>query len=128
MVDGIEMVFSKQKMIDRLTKEGREGDITSEILAIMDNFDGQPVGSNSWNRQVMSEPVYTCTGKDGKNTDVNEEDCVSKKEYECQALYNKGNDCDCCNNQYLCGRDGDATGCKCFDRGEPCHYDEAKER
>lgn len=80
MVNGIEMVFSKQKMIDRLTAEGRAQDIDDEALAIMDNLDGQPVGTNSWHRQVRNMPVYACRGKDGKVFDVNENDCVPKAE------------------------------------------------
>lgn len=76
MVDGIEMVFSKEKMIARLKEEGRFEGLSNEVFSIMDNLDGQPVGTNSWNRQVMGAPVYTCTGKDGKSYDVNEEDCV----------------------------------------------------
>lgn len=39
--------------------------------------------------------------------------------------YNKGNDCDACQNQYLCGRDGDATGCKRFDDELDCEYIES---
>lgn len=78
MVDGIEMVFSKDKMLKRLSKEGRLEGLPTEVLDIMDNLDGQPVGTNSWNRQVMGAPVYTCEGKDGKSYDVNEEDCMIK--------------------------------------------------
>lgn len=78
MVGGIEMVFSKKKMITRLEKEGRLEGLPNEVFNIMNNLDNQPVGTNSWNRQVMGEPVYTCTGKDGKFYDVNEEDCIVK--------------------------------------------------
>lgn len=42
--------------------------------------------------------------------------------------FNKGNDCDTCGNQYLCGRDGDATGCRCADNGEECKYTERVEK
>ena len=41
--------------------------------------------------------------------------------------YNKGNDCDTCKNQYLCGRDGDAIGCKRFDENKECEYVEENE-
>ena len=75
-VNGVNMVFSKTKMIERLTSEGNAGDITDEIISIMDNLDGQPVSTSSWNRQVNDAPVYTCLGKDGKSYDVNENDCV----------------------------------------------------
>lgn len=36
--------------------------------------------------------------------------------------YNKGNDCDICQNQYICGRDGDRLGCKMIDLGLPCNF------
>lgn len=36
--------------------------------------------------------------------------------------YNKGNDCDICLNQYRCGLDGDALGCKCLDDGSECNF------
>lgn len=41
--------------------------------------------------------------------------------------YNKGNDCDCCEHQYLCGTDGDATGCKLADEGKECNFIATKE-
>ena len=69
------MRFSKQKMIDRITKEGRADMIDDEVIAIMDNLDGQEVHTNSWRRQVYGEPVLSCYGKDGKYYDVNENDC-----------------------------------------------------
>ena len=75
-VNGVKMVFSKQKMIERLTAEGRADAITEDIIAIMDDLDGQPVSTNSWNRQVYDEPVYTCLSKSGSHFDVNENDCV----------------------------------------------------
>ena len=75
-VNGAEMVFSKAKMIERLTNEGKVEAITNEIILIMDNLDGQQVSTSSWNRQVNDAPVYTCVGKDGESYDVNENDCV----------------------------------------------------
>lgn len=47
------------------------------------------------------------------------------KDYE--KYYNKGNDCDACTNQYLCGRDGDCLGCRCADEGKECHFVEAEQ-
>jgi len=75
-INGIEMIFSKDKMIERLTCEGNAGAITDEIISIMDNLDGQPVSTSSWNRQVNDAFVYACQGKDGKSYDVNESDCI----------------------------------------------------
>lgn len=37
-------------------------------------------------------------------------------------FFNKGNDCDCCENQYLCGMYGDEIGCRCRDEGEECNF------
>ena len=69
------MKFSKQRMINRLTKEGRADQINAEILAIMDNLDGQPADENCWQRRVQGEPVYYVLGKDGHGEYVNEADC-----------------------------------------------------
>ena len=38
--------------------------------------------------------------------------------------FNKGNDCDACMNQYHCGIDGDAVGCKRHDEGLECEFEE----
>ena len=70
------MKFSKQKMIERLTKEGRADMITDEIMAIMDNLDGQEADASCWRRRVYEEPVYYVVGKDGKGEYVNENDCI----------------------------------------------------
>jgi hypothetical protein len=50
---------------------------------------------------------------------------IMDKDYS--GYYNKGNDCDTCENQYLCGAFGDATGCKLFDEGRECEFVEHKE-
>lgn len=76
MVDGINMVFSKEKMIERVKNLGMMHMVGDVELKMMDNLDGCPVSSSSWNRRVNNEPVYSCFGKDGKYYDVNENDCV----------------------------------------------------
>ena len=68
-------VFRKQRMIDRLTREGRAELITREIIRIMDNLDGQEATTQCWNRRVYDEPVLYVIGKDGKGAYVNEDDC-----------------------------------------------------
>ena len=69
------MRFSKKKMIERLTEEGRADMITEKIIKIMDNLDCQEAHTNSWHRQVYGEPVLAVKGKDGSYFDVNESDC-----------------------------------------------------
>ena len=69
------MKFSKQMMIDRLTREGRAEEITPDIEAIMDNLDGQTASASCWRRQVYDEPVLFVVGKDGVGKYVNENDC-----------------------------------------------------
>jgi hypothetical protein len=68
------MKFRKQKMIDRLTQEGKADQITKEIEEIMDDLDGQEVDTQCWDRQVKGEPVYWCVGKSGKGEYVHELD------------------------------------------------------
>lgn len=70
------MKFSKQKMIDRLTKEGNADKITDEIVVIMNNLDGQTANASCWRRQVYGEPVYWVVGKDGNGEYVSEYDCI----------------------------------------------------
>jgi hypothetical protein len=41
--------------------------------------------------------------------------------------YNKGNDCDTCQNQYICGVYGDALGCKRQDEGLECEFVETEQ-
>lgn len=41
--------------------------------------------------------------------------------------FNKGNDCDICKNQYICGKDGDGTACKRLGEGLTCEFCEVKE-
>lgn len=69
------MKFCKDRMIARLTEEGRADAITDENLAIMDNLDGQEVNTTCWRRTVYDEPVYWVWGKDGHGQYVNENDC-----------------------------------------------------
>jgi len=46
------MVFRKQKMIDRITKEGRADMIDDETLKIMDNLDGCEATNYNWESMV----------------------------------------------------------------------------
>lgn len=70
------MKFYKQRMIDRITREGRAGMIDAEVTRIMDNLDGQDADANCWRRVIYDEPVFYVIGKDGKGQYVNEEDCA----------------------------------------------------
>ena len=69
------MEFSKQKMIERLEREGRAHLITNEVTAIMDNLDGQEASASNWERQVKGAPLLWVIGKVGKGEYVNERDC-----------------------------------------------------
>ena len=69
------MVFRKQKMIDRITKEGRADMFDAQSLTIMDNLDGCEASASNWQRVVIGEPVMYVVGKNGKGDYVNELDC-----------------------------------------------------
>lgn len=92
------LVFSKKRMIERLKKEGREAELTEEILKIMDVLDGRDAEDNCWRRVVYEEAVYFVTfpnghpptwldreveGKVGEKRGeyVNEKDCIPKEEW-----------------------------------------------
>lgn len=70
------MVFSAQKMIDRVMEEGKAGLLDDNTLAFIRELDGRPVTDDSWNRRVKGYPVYSCTTAEGEAVDVNENDCV----------------------------------------------------
>lgn len=70
------MKFSKQKMIDRLTKEGNADKINDYIISIMDNLDGQTAEASCWRRTVNCENVYWVVGKNGSGEYVNGYDCI----------------------------------------------------
>lgn len=80
-INGIEMVFSKKKMLEIVEALGDESNLTEETLAIMDNLDGQEVTSASWSRQVKDQPVFSCKGKDGSIMDVPEDCCIPKSSF-----------------------------------------------
>lgn len=50
----------------------------------------------------------------------------NQRAYRFSQYYNKGNDCDTCQNQYLCGTYGDAVGCKRKDDGLDCEFVESE--
>lgn len=68
-------IFRKEKMIERLTREGLADEITPEIEAIMDNLDGQEANTYCWQNVVNDEPIAVVVGKDGKTEYVNVNDC-----------------------------------------------------
>lgn len=70
------MKFSKEKMIERITAEGREDMLTPDVISIMNNLDGQEAHTQCWKRVVMDEPVFYVIGKDGNGEYVNENDCL----------------------------------------------------
>ena len=51
---------------------------------------------------------------------------VNKMEIKYEDLFNKGNDCDMCQNSYYYGLDGDKIGCKRADDKLDCEFVEAK--
>ena len=69
------MIFRKQKMIDRVTREGRADMINDTVLAIMDKLDGKKATANCWRRQVYDEPVLWVDLGNGQGEYVNELDC-----------------------------------------------------
>ena len=68
-------VFRKQKMLDRLEKEGRSGDVNSEALKIMDKLDGKEALPNRWRQVVHQEEnaYYVAVGEE--QIPVNVLDC-----------------------------------------------------
>ena len=68
--------FSKARMIKRVNEEGRSEMLTDDVIAMMDNLDGQEASNSCWRRTVFGEPVCWVIGKDGVGAYVNERDCI----------------------------------------------------
>ena len=69
------MIFRKQKMIDRLTSEGRYDEIDDNEMEIMELLDGREATDNCWDRQIYGMPVMYVRLEDGAGYYVNEDDC-----------------------------------------------------
>lgn len=54
--------------------------------------------------------------------DVEKDQFPNVEKQKDYSQFNKGNDCDFCENQYWWGLDGDKTGCRKYDEGKECEY------
>lgn len=70
-------VFSKQRMIDRLEKEGRAHLIDEQTIRIMDMLDGEEAHKNDFKALVYDELEYFVR-HEGENYPVNANDCIDK--------------------------------------------------
>lgn len=70
-------IFSKQKMMDRLEKEGRAHLVDEESAKIMDMLDGKEARKNDFKALIYDELEYIVFC-DGKNYPVNPNDCIEK--------------------------------------------------
>lgn len=70
-------IFSKQKMLDRLEKEGRLGMIDEESRETMDMLDGKEAVKNDYKALIFGQLEYFVR-LDGQNFPVNPNDCIEK--------------------------------------------------
>lgn len=70
-------VFSKQKMMERLEKEGRAHLVDEESAKIMDALDGKEARKNDFKALIYDELEYYVS-HEGENYPVNANDCVDK--------------------------------------------------
>lgn len=68
-------VFSKQKMLDRLEKEGRSHLVDAETIKIMDMLDGKEAVKNDFKALIYDELEYFVR-YEGENYPVNPDDCT----------------------------------------------------
>lgn len=60
-------VFRMSKMLERLEKEGRIGEVTTEALKFMKLLDGRTGTDYNWRSVVRDEPFVYITGDDIPN-------------------------------------------------------------
>lgn len=70
-------VFSKQKMMDRLEREGRAHLVDEESAKIMDMLDGKEAVKNDFKALIYDELGYFVR-HEGENYPVNPDDCIEK--------------------------------------------------
>ena len=70
-------VFSKQRMLDRLEKEGRLHLIDEKSAHIMDMLDGKEAIKNDFKALIYDELEYFVR-YNGENYSVNPNDCIDK--------------------------------------------------
>ena len=74
------MVFSKEKMLARLEREGRTDEIDSESMEVMGQIDNQPVEKNHFKALVYGETEYIVMNPVTKKwVPVNINDCIRKE-------------------------------------------------
>lgn len=70
-------VFSKQRMLDRLEKEGRSHLVDEQSIEIMNMLDGQEAHKNDFKALIYDELEYFVR-VGGENYPVNPNDCIDK--------------------------------------------------
>ena len=70
-------VFSKQKMMERLEKEGRVHLVDEESAKIMDMLDGKEAKKNDFKALIYDELEYYVV-HEGESYPVNANDCIDK--------------------------------------------------
>lgn len=71
------LVFSKNKMLERLDKEGRGAEVGAGTLILMTALDGREVQKSRWDDLVKGETNYYVRYA-GENYPVNINDCIEK--------------------------------------------------
>ena len=71
-------VFSKQKMLERLEREGRTDQIDERSREIMDKIDGLPAKKNDFKHLVYDQIEYYVHHEELGNMTVNINDCVEE--------------------------------------------------
>ena len=70
-------IFSKQKMMERLEKEGRAHLVDEDSVKIMDMLDGKEAVKNDFKALIYGELEYFVR-VNGENYAVNPNDCIEK--------------------------------------------------
>lgn len=77
-IDYEKMIFSKEKMLERLEKEDRLNMIDEQSREIMDKIDGLPVEKNHFKALVYDQLEFYVRHTEIGNVPVNINDCVKK--------------------------------------------------
>lgn len=75
-VKGRKMVFSSEKWIARVTRNGDMHLVSDKILELVNDMDGRPVRDATRFEAEGGSPFAKCITEFGEVIEVNEDDCV----------------------------------------------------
>lgn len=96
--------------------------ITAEEVKIVEIIQGKNIEGFLDLTSTLQDYGYKVVSQNRDRWIPVDDDLVTERRVMAYEAFNKGNDCDCCENQYLCGIDGDCVACHRADENKECNF------